>query len=130
MIERRPIQTDRAELPGGPYSQALVVGQQVYISGQIGVDPDLGYLVPGGCLAEAEQVMRNLSAVLEACGCTFGHVVKTTIFLREFESFAQVNRIYERYLLPPFPTRSTVGVTHLAENAAIEIELWAIRDPD
>jgi len=126
MVIKQVVRTEQAELPGGPYSQALIVGNQVYISGQTGTDPAQGKLVSGGCLAEAEQVMQNLKAVLQACGCTFDDVVKVTIFLRDFELFPQVNQIYQQYFKPPYPTRSTVGVTNLANQARIEIELWAV----
>jgi 2-iminobutanoate/2-iminopropanoate deaminase len=127
MAEKHAIATDKAELPQGPYSQALIVGRNVYISGQTGTNPTSGKLVHGGCLAEAEQVMQNLQEVLTACHCSFEDVVKVTIFLRDFDLFPQVNRIYQKYVAPPYPARSTVGVTHLANEARIEIEMWALQ---
>ncbi|MCU0570410.1 MAG: Rid family detoxifying hydrolase [Oculatellaceae cyanobacterium Prado106] len=126
MITKQTVLTSDAEQPAGPYSQALKIGNQVYISGQIGVDPATGNLVPGGGVAEAEQVMKNLTAVLAACGCTFANVVKATIYLRDFEIlYPPVNQIYERYLVQPYPVRTTIGVTHLADGASVEIDLIA-----
>jgi reactive intermediate/imine deaminase len=131
MTIKQVILTSDAEQPTAPYSQALVVGNQVYISGQIGIDPATGKRVEGGGVAEAEQVMKNLTAVLAACGCTFANVVKATIYLKDFETlYAPVNQIYERYLVKPYPTRTTIGVTHLADGAAVEIDLIAIRNED
>jgi 2-iminobutanoate/2-iminopropanoate deaminase len=129
MTTKQIILTTNAEQPAAPYSQALKIGKQVYISGQIGVDPATGKLVPGGVVEEAEQVMKNLTAVLDACGCTFANVVKATLYLCDFEIlYPLVNPIYEQYLVQPYPVRTTIGVTHLADGAAIEIDLIAILD--
>ena len=110
----------------GPYSQAIGCGELVFLSGQIGLDPQTGNLVPGGTVAEAEQVLRNLSAVLEAAGLSFRDVVRTTIYLVDLADFAVVNDIYARYVQPPFPARATVGVAALPRGARVEIDAVAL----
>lgn len=124
-MEKRSIQTDKAPAAIGPYSQAIVIGQLVYTSGQIGLDPATGQIVPGGVAAEAEQVLQNLSHVLDAAGSSLAHVVKTTIFLVEMGDFATVNEIYGKYFTGTAPARSTVAVKALPRGAAVEIEAVA-----
>jgi len=123
---KRVIHTDRAPKAIGPYSQAIGCGELVFLSGQIGLDPQTGNLVPGGTVAEAEQVLRNLSAVLEAAGLSFRDVVRTTIYLVDLADFAVVNDIYARYVQPPFPARATVGVAALPRGARVEIDAVAL----
>ena len=120
-----PIRTDRAPKAIGPYSQAIRSGDLVFCSGQIGLDPATGELVSGGTRTEAEQVMKNLQAVLDAAGLGFEHVVRTTIYLVDLGDFAAVNEIYGRYLREPFPARATVGVAALPRGARVEIDAIA-----
>lgn len=123
----RPIRTDRAPQAIGPYSQAIEQGGLVFLSGQIGLDPASGTLVAGGTVAEAEQVLNNLQAVLAAAGLGFEHVVRTTIFLVDLADFTTVNDIYGRYVREPYPARATVGVAALPRGARVEIDAIAIR---
>ena len=125
-MSRQAIHADAAPKAIGPYSQAIGCGELVFLSGQIGLDPQTGNLVPGGTVAEAEQVLRNLSAVLEAAGLSFRDVVRTTIYLVDLADFAVVNDIYARYVQPPFPARATVGVAALPRGARVEIDAVAL----
>ena len=111
----------------GPYSQAIDAGSFVFCSGQIGLDPSSGNLVAGGTAAEAEQVLRNLAAVLAAAGVSLDAVVRTTIYLVDLGDFAAVNEVYGRHFRDPFPARVTVGVASLPRGARIEIDAIAVR---
>jgi 2-iminobutanoate/2-iminopropanoate deaminase len=126
-MPRRAVSTDRAPTAIGPYSQALEDGGLVFCSGQIGLDPATGGLVAGGTAAEAEQVLKNLAAVLAAAGLGFEHVVRTTIYLVDLADFATVNDIYGRYVREPYPARATVGVAALPRGARVEIDAIALR---
>ena len=121
------IHTDRAPAAIGPYSQAVAHGNLVFLSGQIGLDPATGALVAGGVGAEAEQVLRNLQAVLEAARLGFADVVRTTIYLVDLGDFAVVNDVYGRYVRTPYPARATVGVSALPRGARVEIDALAVR---
>ncbi len=121
------IHTDSAPKAIGPYSQAIRFGELVFLSGQIGLDPASGQLVSGGTVAETEQVMRNLGAVLAAAGLGFGDVVRTTIYLTDLADFATVNEIYGRAFTAPCPARATVGVAALPRGARVEIDAIAAR---
>lgn len=129
-MQRNIVRT--AEAPGaiGPYSQAVVVpmGSQkmVFCSGQIALDPATGAMVEGGVEAQARQVLANLGAVLAAAGATFGHVVKTTIFLASMDDFGVVNAVYgERFVHDP-PARATVEAAKLPRGALVEIDAIAV----
>jgi 2-iminobutanoate/2-iminopropanoate deaminase len=124
-MTRQAISTTGAPGAVGPYSQALGIGDLVFCSGQIGLDPATGNLVEGGIEPETERVMANLTAVLDAAGATWNDVVKTTIFLVDMGDFATVNGIYGRYVGNPPPARSTVGVAALPKGAHVEIEAVA-----
>ena len=125
------IETDAAPAALGPYSQAtaLTLGDRelLFLAGQIPLDPESGDLVAGGIEAQVEQVMRNLAAVLEACGSDFSRVVKTTIFLRSMDDFAAVNGVYARHLGDSKPARATVAVAGLPLGVDVEIEMVAYR---
>ena len=125
-MDRSAIRTDRAPQAIGPYSQALASHGLVFLSGQIGLDPATGALVTGGTAAEAEQVLRNLQAVLAAAGLGFEHVVRTTIYLVDLADFAAVNDVYQRYMREPYPARATVGVAALPRGARAEIDAIAV----
>jgi 2-iminobutanoate/2-iminopropanoate deaminase len=125
-MEKRSVQTDKAPAAIGPYSQAIVVGELVYTSGQIGLDPATGQIVAGGVPAEAERVLENLGHVLAAAGSSLSHVVKTTIFLTEMTDFAAVNEVYGKYFTGVTPARSTVAVKALPRGAVVEIEAVAV----
>lgn len=127
MNMKKAISSERAPQPVGPYSQAVIGGDFVWTSGQIGIDPTTGELVTGGIEAETEQVMKNLIAVLEACGTDLNRVVKTLIFITDMNQFAKVNEVYARHFQKPYPARSTVQVSSLPKGASVEIEVVAMR---
>jgi 2-iminobutanoate/2-iminopropanoate deaminase len=119
------IASDAAPAPIGPYSQAVRSGKTMYCSGQIALDPTSGNLVDGDVSAQAEQVMKNLGAVLAAANCDYGDVVKTTIFLIDMNDFAAVNAVYGKYFDASKPARSTVAVAGLPRGARVEIDCIA-----
>ena len=121
------IETTKAPAAIGPYSQAIQVGNVVYTSGQIALDPETGALVPGGIEAQAHRVFQNLKAVLASAGCTFENVVKTVVFLTDLADFAAVNEIYAAYFPAPCPARSCVQVAALPKGSKIEVELVAVK---
>ncbi len=116
------ITTDAAPAAIGPYSQAIRVGEFLYCSGQIPLDPQTGEIVGGGIVEQAERVMANIEAVLAAAGTDFSKVVKTTIFMQDLGDFANVNEVYGRFFTGPAPARSTVQVAGLPKGALVEIE--------
>jgi 2-iminobutanoate/2-iminopropanoate deaminase len=119
------VSTHHAPQPIGPYSQAVVVGNELYCSGQIPIDPTTGELVDGDAGAQTERVIENLGAVLCAAGYEFANVVKTTVFLVDMKDFPAVNKVYERYFGMYKPARSTVAVAALPRGARVEIDLIA-----
>ncbi len=119
------VRSERAPSAIGPYSQAVKVGDLVFCSGQIGLDPATGALVGGGVEAEARQVMKNLGEVLAAAGVGFAHVVRTTIYLTDLGDFAAVNRIYGEQVGTAPPARATVQVAALPKGATVEIDAIA-----
>jgi len=123
---RRAVRTDRAPRAIGPYSQAIVAGELVFCAGQIGADPATGDLVAGGIREQAEQVLKNLAAVLEAAGSDTDHVVKTTVFLADINDFAAMNEVYARHFKTDPPARSTIQAARLPRGALIEIEAIAV----
>ena len=122
----RAVLTPRAPAPVGPYAQAVVTDGFVFASGQVPLDADSGRLVPGEFEAQAERVLDNLRAVLEAAGASLDTVVKTTVFLTDLGLFPRLNAVYARYFTgEPKPARSTIGVAALPLGAAVEIEAIA-----
>jgi 2-iminobutanoate/2-iminopropanoate deaminase len=119
------ISTQNAPSAIGPYSQAIKHGGVVYTSGQIAINPATGNIVEGGIANEAEQVMKNLSAVLEAAGSSTELVIKTTCFLADINDFAVFNEIYGRYFTEK-PARSCVAVKSLPKGALVEVEAIAL----
>ena len=124
-MSHRAISTAGAPAAVGPYSQGIVVDGFLFSAGQAALDPATGALVDGGIEAETERVMASLTAVLDAAGCAWGDVVKTTIFIVDMGDFAAVNAIYGRFVSDPPPARSTVGVAALPKGAHVEIEVIA-----
>lgn len=125
MAEHHIVATDKAPAAIGPYSQAVVTGSLVYTSGQVGLDPVSAEMVPGGVEQQTQQVLKNLTAVLEAAGSRLSRVVKTTVFLRSMDDFAAVNAVYEQAFGSVLPARSTVAVAGLPKDALVEIEAIA-----
>lgn len=120
------IQTSGAPAAIGPYSQALIAGGFLFTAGQIALDPASGQLSTGDVSAQAEIVMRNLQAVLQAAGLDWSDVVKTTLYLTDLASFSVVNEIYGRWLGGARPARSTVQVAALPRGALVEIDAVAL----
>lgn len=120
------IETPNASTPIGPYSQAVRVGNLVFTSGCVAIDPKTGALVMETIEAETERVMENLKAILEAAGTTFAHVVKTGIFLKNMDDFTRVNAVYARYFEEAYPARETVQVARLPRDVNVEISMIAV----
>ena len=110
----------------GAYSPAIKAGNLLFISGQIPVDPSTGNLIQGDIAAQAEQVMRNLTALLRAAGVGFDRVVRTTVYLADMNDFAGMNEAYSRYIVDPPPARATVQVARLPRDVKIEVDAIAV----
>jgi 2-iminobutanoate/2-iminopropanoate deaminase len=123
---REIIETAGAPKAIGPYSQAVRAGGMVFASGQIPIDPKTGEFVEGGVVEQTEQVLRNLSAVLEAAGASLEQVVKTTVFLADMNDFAAMNEVYGRFFKSEPPARATVEAARLPRDARVEIECIAV----
>ena len=121
-----PIHTPHAPAPIGPYSQAVAANGMLFISGQIAIDPATGEMLGNDLARQAEQVMRNLQAILEAAGTSFAKVAKTGIFLAPGMDFGTVNGIYNRYFEGNYPARETVWVNELPKKALVEISMIAL----
>jgi 2-iminobutanoate/2-iminopropanoate deaminase len=122
------IATPHAPAAIGPYSQAVKIGECLYTSGQIPLDPTTGQIVPGGITEQTTRVLENLKSVLEAAGSSLSNVVKTVVFLKDMNDFAAMNAVYGKYLAPEGvvpPARSTVEVARLPKDASVEIEVIA-----
>ena len=124
--DRRIVKLPGSGPSGAPISPAIVVGDLVFTSGQIGLDPKTGQMVEGGLEQQAEQVLKNLATVLEAAGSDMGHVVKATVFLADMNDYQAMNQIYRNHFKQDFPARSAVQVARLPANARIEIEAVAV----
>ena len=122
---RTVINTSGAPAPIGPYSQAILCGQQLFISGQVGLKPGSSELGDVDIAGETHQVMDNLKAILTEAQMTFNNVIKTTIFLTDMEFFGQVNEVYGKYFDQAFPARETIAVKGLPKNAKVEISMIA-----
>lgn len=121
------ILTQKAPAPIGPYSQAVLAGGILYVSGQIALDPATGALVQSDIEAETHQVMRNLNAILQEARMSLAHVVKCTIFLRDMNDFAKVNAVYGQYFPVEPPARETVQVSRLPKDVGVEISCIAVK---
>ena len=110
----------------GAYSPAIKAGNLLFISGQIPVDPSTGNLIDGDIAAQADQVMRNLTALLRAASASFTNVVRTTVYLADMNDFAGMNEVYSRYIVDPAPSRATVQVARLPRDVKIEIDAIAV----
>jgi 2-iminobutanoate/2-iminopropanoate deaminase len=121
------INTNNAPAPIGPYNQAILAGNMLFISGQIAIVPTTGELANLDIQEETHQVMQNLKSILSEAGLTFANVAKTTIFLSNMELFGEVNTIYGQYFDNDFPARETVAVKGLPKNVNVEISIIAIK---
>ncbi len=126
-MDKRIIKTTSSPAPIGPYYQAVMAGDTLYISGQICIDPATGELKNKDVLEETHQVMHNLKAILVAAGMGFNHVIKTTIFITDMQQFGEINEIYGKYFEGDFPARETVQVAALPKFVNVEISMIAVR---
>jgi 2-iminobutanoate/2-iminopropanoate deaminase len=124
---RHSITTDAAPRPVGPYAQGVVVGNTLFVSGQIGIESSTNRLVGGGIVPETEQVLENVLAIVHAAGFSRADVVKTTVYLTDLVDFRSVNEVYGRYFTESHPARATVQVAALPGGARVEIEAVAVR---
>ena len=122
---KRTIQTEQAPAAIGPYSQAIRIGDFLYTSGQIALDPESGMFLSGEIEEETEQTLKNISAILQAGGLSLENVVKTTVYLSDLNHFSRMNQVYEKYFLKTKPARACVQVAALPKGAKIEIDAIA-----
>jgi 2-iminobutanoate/2-iminopropanoate deaminase len=119
------VHADRAPKPIGPYSQAVKSNGFVFVSGQVALDPKTGEFVGADIRLQTERVLENLKAILEASGVSLGHVVKTTVFLKDMNDFTAMNDVYARFFTVAPPARSTVQAARLPKDALVEIDVIA-----
>lgn len=125
---KKIINTSNAPAPIGPYNQAVLIKDTLYISGQIPIDPPTGELVHGDIKKETQQSMENLKAILAEAGMTFEHVVKTSIFIKDMHQFAEINEVYGAYFdTDTAPARETVEVANLPKFVNVEISMIAVK---
>ena len=122
---KKVINTTKAPAAIGPYSQAIQVGNLVYTSGQIPINPVTGVFVEGGIMEQTRQSLQNVKAILEEAGLTMSNVVKTTVFMADMNDFADMNAVYAEFFAEPYPARSAVAVKTLPKGALVEIEVVA-----
>ena len=122
------ISTKKAPAAIGPYSQAIQVGNLIYTSGQIPIDPATGVFAEGGIKEQTRQSLTNVKAILEEVGLTMSNVVKTTVFMADMNDFADMNSVYAEFFTEPYPARSAVAVKTLPKGALVEIEVIAEKD--
>ena len=120
---KKVINTNQAPAAIGPYSQAIKVGNLVYTSGQIPINPATGNFVEGGIKEQTRQSLTNIKAILEETGLSMNNVVKTTVFLADMNDFADMNSVYAEFFSEPYPARSAVAVKTLPKGALVEIEV-------
>ena len=125
---KKVISTPKAPAAIGPYSQAIQVGNLIYTSGQIPIDPATGQLVEGGVKEQTRQSLNNIQAILQEAGLTMTSVVKTTVFMADMADFAEMNSVYAEFFTEPYPARSAVAVKTLPKNALVEIEVVAEKE--
>jgi 2-iminobutanoate/2-iminopropanoate deaminase len=126
-MNNQKVFTDKAPKPIGPYSQGIIVdGRFVYTAGQVAIDPATNQVVDGDIKVQTRQVLKNIDAVLKAAGASMNSVVKTTVFLKDFNDFAAMNEVYGEFLSVSSPARSTVEVGRLPKDMKVEIEAVAV----
>ncbi|MFC4540470.1 Rid family detoxifying hydrolase [Halosolutus amylolyticus] len=121
----KEIETDDAPASIGPYSQAILDGDRIYVSGQGPVDPESGDVVSEDIAEQTAQTIANIEAILEAEGTALDDVVKSTVFVRDMDNYDEINEVYEEHFSPPYPARSAVEVVRLPIDIGVEIEVVA-----
>lgn len=121
------IETLHAPAPIGPYSQAIAAGDLLFVSGQVAINPESQAVLIGTIEEETHLVMKNILAILKEAGLGFEHILNSTIYLKNFDQFPNVNGVYESYLSKPYPARATVEVSRLPKNVNVEIAVIASR---
>ncbi|MZG29611.1 MAG: RidA family protein [Nitrospinae bacterium] len=124
-MEKKPIQTPNAPSAIGPYSQAIRIGEFLYTSGQIALDPETMEMMNGEIEQETELVLKNVEAILKAGNMNLGHVVKTTVYLTDLGEFTRMNQVYEKFFAETKPARACVQVAALPKGAKVEIDAIA-----
>ena len=119
---KKQVNTSLAPTAIGPYSQGVIAGNLLFVSGQIPINPADGSLVSDSLESQANQVFKNLRAIIQEAGTSFEHVLKLTIYLTDLENFAAVNKVMENYFNEPYPTRATVEVSRLPKDVEVEID--------
>ena len=122
---KKAISTAKAPAAIGPYSQAIQVGNLVYTSGQLPIDPATGNFPEGGIKEQTRQSLKNIQSILQESGLTMASVVKTTVFMADMQDFADMNAVYAEFFAEPYPARSAVAVKTLPKGALVEIEVVA-----
>ncbi|MHC4961280.1 MAG: Rid family detoxifying hydrolase [Planctomycetota bacterium] len=128
MTERKVIQTDKAPAAIGPYSQALLVGDTLYLSGQLGIDPATGKLVGGDTAEQAKQALNNIMAILVEANMSMHNVAQVQVFLADIAAFAAVNEVYKTFFAEPYPARAAIQAGALPAGASVEILVTAVKD--
>ena len=124
-MTRNEIVTNEIAPPVGPFSAAVTTGSLLYLSGQVAQDPISGKLVAGGVVEQAEQIFKNVAAILRAAGKDLSHIVKVTVFLTDIAEFPKINEIYGKHFAKPYPARTTVAVVALPLGALVEFDIIA-----
>ncbi len=126
-MSKTAINSSKAPAPIGPYSQAILIKDTLYVSGQVAIDQSTGDLVNDSISNETEQVMTNLSYILEEAGFAFDHVVKCSIFISDMDNFKEINEVYGKYFTTIAPARETVEVSRLPKDVNVEISCIAVK---
>jgi 2-iminobutanoate/2-iminopropanoate deaminase len=126
-MEKKIIITPHAPQPIGPYNQAVLIGNTLYCSGQVAIDPKTGNMVQDSIEVETDRVMQNVGAVLKAADMDYSHIVKSSIFISDMNQFARINETYAKYFEKDFPARETVQVSRLPKDANVEISVVAVK---
>lgn len=121
----REVTTDRAPASIGPFSQGIISGDKIYVSGQGPVDPESGEIIEGDIAVQTERTIENIAAVLEAAGASLEDVVKATVFVMDMDDYSEINGVYGSYMSEPYPARSAVQVEDLPVDIGVEIEVVA-----
>nr|MDO8082051.1 RidA family protein [Candidatus Freyarchaeota archaeon] len=127
MVEKKVIKTDKAPAPVGPYSQGIIAGNFIFVSGQVPLDPKTGKMVEGTISQQTEQVLKNMQAILEAAGAGLKDVVKCTVFLKDMNTFSEMNQKFAEFFKDNPPARAAIEAARLPRDVGVEIEAIAIK---